>query len=147
MDLSGLIGALIGIALIAGGALAFWAWVVTTRRRAIERARARAQADLDALAAQVCESLAAGEPGRHGALLARYERLRDELAAARTLRTLHKVAARARTDALLWRARGAFEDAIGRAQAQASAGAGGELAREAIGAARAWWSLARSAGR
>lgn len=144
MDVVQLIAGVVGAGLILAGALALWAWIVTTRRRALERARARAGAHLDTLAEQVCDSLASGETRRHEALLRRYERLRDELARARTLRELHKIAARARADAVVWRARGAVEDALGRA----SGASGAELAREAAGAARAWWSLARaSSGR
>jgi hypothetical protein len=140
VDVVELIVGALAIGLIVAGTLALWASIVTTRRRALARARARATAHLDALAAQVCESLAAGETRRHEALLRRYERLRDELARARSLRELHRIAARARADAVLWRARGAVEDAIGRA----SDAGGAELAREAVGAARAWWALART---
>lgn len=117
-----------------------WAFVAGTRRRAIARARGRAQAHLDLIAGQICDSLAAGETRVHSALCDRYERLSGALASARTVREVHRVELSARADALLWKGRSRVIRLIGPEAERVAVG----LAREAAGAARTWLAVARS---
>lgn len=140
MDALQIIGFLIlatSLAVIIG---VTWAFVVGTRRRAFARAKGRAQAHLDVIAEQICDSLAVGETCVHAALCERYERLSGALASARTVREMHRVELSARTDALIWKGRSRVIRLIGPDAERVAVG----LAREAAGAARAWLAVARS---
>ena len=72
--------------------------VAVMRRAALERARARAEAVLDELAAAACDALAGGaDPStsrRCARVVDRYERTRDRVAQARTRRELDALVSR-----------------------------------------------------
>lgn len=145
MDVAALIGAFLvavsAFIVVAGT----WMTVRTGRRRAIQGSRARVSARLDMLAAEICDALAAGDERRHATLVGRYEGLSESLASARGVREVHRVELRASADAARWRVTDAVTTRVADAGARAEASAVGRTAREATGAARAWWALARSA--
>jgi len=145
MEFLDLIGALIVLGSVLIIVVGAWTWVASTHRAAVRRARARVQVHLDALAEQICDALAAADERRHAVLLERYERLRDDLAACARLRDLRRLELRARADAALWRARASAEEALGRLVGAARSAAVAEVARDARGAALAWWQVARAA--
>lgn len=86
----------------AGVGVAVWV------RRARRRARADVERLLDGLSERICTDVACGREGRAQArLIARYDRGRSALAAARTTRELKHVALRIRTEEAVERLPGA----------------------------------------
>ncbi len=145
MELLDLIGTLVVLASALIVVVGTWTWVVHTHRAAVRRARERVQVHLDALAEQICDALAAADERRHAMLLGRYERLRDDLASCSRLRDLRRLEIRARADAAMWRARAGAEQALERILGAARTAVVADVARDAQGAALAWWQVARAA--
>lgn len=86
--------------LLIAGAILTLVWVVVatlTVRTARRRSRARAERMLDLLAAEACEALAVDDRSRRSRrALARYDRLKGRVAAARTCHELEAAIARDR---------------------------------------------------
>ena len=112
---------MIELLVVAGIAAAVVLRVAVARRAAMRRARLRAEAVLDELAAAACDALAGDDASRRSArAVERYARTRDRVAAARTRRELDALVARHQLRVQAWdlvdrgraRARAALADLI-----------------------------------